>query len=163
MVKPMVHSTKHIVQFSISQTDAGTTDVLTIANAVAVGSKNTPSEIEEGSSIKACFVELWFRSSEVSPGSMVTCLYKQPGGGSSFSIAEMAQLYDAPNKKNILKTQQGLVNDASADAIRPYGEWYKIPKSKQRFGLGDKLLVQISANGAIDIVNCGVAVYKEYT
>ncbi len=159
----MVHSTKHIVQFSIATAAAGTQDILTLVNAVAVGSKNIPSEIEEGNSVKACYFEMWVRSSEANNGSIISVLWKQSGGGTNFSLTEMAQLYDADQKKNILVTQQGLVNATAGDAIRIFGGWYKIPKSKQRFGLGDKLLFQIFAQGAIDVVHCGVAIYKEYS
>ncbi len=163
MVRPMVHSTKHYVQFSVATAAAGTQDVLSIVKSVAVGAKNLPNEIEEGSSIKACFVELWLRSSEVSPGSFVFVLAKLPGGSSFFDTAGMAGMNDEPNKKNVLFMSQGLVNDQDADAVAVVRGWYKIPKSKQRFGLGDELVMQIFAQGAIDVIHCGFATYKEYS
>ncbi len=163
MVRPMVHSTKHYVQNSLATILGSAKLDLVIVEAVAVGSKNDPDEVEEGNSVKAVFLEEWIRSSETSPGSFVAALYKVPGGGTGFSTANMAALHDAENKKNILWTSQGLVNDQDADALGMMRGWYKVPKSKQRMGLGDRILLTIFAQGAIDLVICGFATYKEYS
>ncbi len=163
MVRPVVHSTKHYVQNSIATITAGAKLDIIIATAVSTAGKNLPNEVEEGAIVKACYLEQWLRASEVSPGSYVAALYKVPGGGSAFSTAQMAALMTAENKKNILWTGQGLVNDQDADAIAMLRGWYKIPKSKQRFGFGDELVLTIFAQGAIDMVVCGFATYKEYT
>jgi len=161
LVRPMVHSTKHIVQFSIRTIEAGTTEDLLIATAVAVGSKNVPNEVEEGSSIKACFIELWVRAGSATASSGQHVLFKKSQGQGFPTTTNMAQLHDWTNKKNILFTQMGLFNDQDADAVRIFGGWYKIPKGKQRFGLGDQLAVT-GFSTAIDTQICGVAIYKEY-
>ncbi len=163
MVRPMVHSTKHYVQQSLNTITASAQKIVTIASAVAVGAKDAPGEVEEGSSIKACFIESWLRTQSTSPGSQITVIHKQPGGVSNFSLTDMAALNDAPNKKNVLFTSQGLLNDQDADAIAVVRGWYKIPKSKQRFGLGDKLIMQIFAQGALDVTHCGFQTFKEYS
>jgi len=163
MVRPMVHSTKHYVQHSISPILAGAIETNILIHAVAVSNKDSPSEVEEGASIKACYLEAWLRSSEASPGSFIACLYKQPGTGVAFTGAQMAGMNTSENKKNVLWFGQGLVNDNNADALGMLRGWYKIPKSKQRFGLGDQLVLSIFAQGAIDLVHCGFATYKEYT
>jgi len=158
-----VHSTKHYVQHSITSITAGAIETNILVHAVAVANKDSPSEVEEGASIKACFVESWLRSSEASPGSFIAVLYKQPGTGVAFTGAQMAAMNSSENKKNVLWLGQGLVNDQDADALGMLRGWYKIPKSKQRFGLGDQLVLAIFAQGAIDLVHCGFATYKEYT
>ncbi len=163
MVRPVVHSTKHYVQNSLATIAAGAQLVLTLVDSVAVVNKNASNEVEEGAIIKACYIEEWIRSPEASPGSFIAVLWKQPGGASNFTTVEMAALHNAEAKKNILWSSQGLINDTDADALGLSRGWYKIPKSKQRFGLGDKLLFQVFAQGAIDIVICGLATYKEYT
>ncbi len=162
MVKPVIHSTKHIVQFSVRTNEAASVENLIIVDAVAVGNKNTPSEVEEGASIKACYVELWVRSSSTTPSSGQHVLYKKSVGQGFPSTTNMAALHDWNNKKNILFTQMGLFNDQDADAVRVLGGWYPIPKGKQRFGLGDQLVVT-GFTASIDTVLCGFAVYKEYT
>ncbi len=163
MVRPMVHSTKHYVQKSIATIVAGAKLDLTLVSAVGVGAKNLPEEVEEGNSVKACFNEYWIRSSELSPGSFVAVLYKLPGHATVFSTAELAALHSAENKKNILWSSMGLVNDQDADALSLQRGWYKIPKSKQRFGFGDQLIFTVFAQGAIDLVICGITTYKEYS
>ncbi len=163
MVKPMVHSTKHYVQTSISPILAGAKLDIILVSSVAVVNKNGLNETEEGNSVKACYNEYWLRSSEASPGSFIAVLYKNPGGGTKFSTGQLAALGSADNKKNILWTSQGLVNDNNADALGMMRTWYKIPKSKQRFGLGDELVLSIFAQGAIDLVICGFSTYKEYS
>ncbi len=163
MVKASVHSTKHYVQTSITPILAGAKLDVTAVNSVAVSNKNVPAEVEEGSDVKAVFLELWIRSSEASPGSFVFIFEKRPSNVGSATVAQMAQLHDYPNKKNILYTTQGLINDNSADAIAIYKGWIKIPKGKQRMGLGDRLAWSCFAQGAIDMLVCGFQTYKEYS
>ncbi len=159
----MVHSTKHYIQTSLATITAGASVNVTIVDAVAVGAKNTASEVEEGNSVKACYIEHWLRSSEISPGTFIAALAKIPGTGAAFSAAQLAAMNDAENKKNVFWMGMGLLNDQDADATAIMRNWYKIPKSKQRFGLGDRLILSIFAQGAIDLVHCGFATYKEYS
>jgi len=56
-----------------------------------------------------------------------------------------------------------LVNDQDADATPILRQWVKIPKTKQRFGLKDKLVLQVFAQGALDLTACGFELYKEYS
>ncbi len=163
MVRPMVHSTKHYVQTSIATIVAGAKLDISLVVAVDVGAKNLPTEVEEGNTVKACFNEYWIRSSEASPGSFVAVLYKLPGSGVKFSTAQLAALHSSENKKNILWSSQGLVNDNNSTALSLQRGWYKIPKTKQRFGLGDELIFTVFAQGAIDLVICGLSTYKEYS
>ncbi len=163
MVRPMVHSTKHYVQFSITTVIGGAVGTGSIVQAVAVVDKNAPAEVEEGSTIKAVYFELWVRAGDTVGGSGQMIIYKSEGDTTAASAAELALLNDWENKKNILYTTQGLFNDQDADAIAVYKGWLKIPKGKQRFGLNDKLRFTLSAAGAIDLHFCGFATYKEYT
>ncbi len=162
MVRPMVHSTKHIVQNPIETIGAGVVVNQFVAVAVAVGNKNLPYEVEEGSSIKACFLERWIRSNSATPSSGQWCLYKKTGDSTFPSAVDMAQLHDWDNKKNILAMGMGLYNDNDADAVAIVRNWYKIPKSKQRMGLGDVLAMSFY-NVTVDSSLCGFSLYKEYT
>jgi len=163
MVRAMVHSVKHYVQHSLNTITASTQSAINIIDAVAVVDKNAVQEVTEGSTIKAVYFEEWLRSSEISPGSFIATVTKVPAGGGTPSTTEIAALGDYNNKKNVLYTTQGLLNDQDADATVFLKGWIKIPKSKQRFGLGDKLILTIFAQGAIDLVHCGFTTYKEYT
>ncbi len=162
MVRPMVHSTKHYPQHSLETVTAGTVDNNVIVDAVAVGNKDDPKEVEEGNSVKAVYVEHWVRSGETSPGSYAYAIYKVPGGGAAFTAAQMAAIHDADNKKNILFFSQALTNNNTSNAIPVIREWVKIPKSKQRFGLGDRLIATHFAQ-ALDSITCGFNTYKEYS
>ncbi len=162
MVRPMVHSTKHYVQHSISTVVGGAVTTITVANAVEVSGKNLVSEVEEGSSIKACYMEIWARAGSTTPASGQLIFYKVEGDTSPASTIDMAALGDWDNKKNILYTTMGLFNDADADAIALFKGWIKIPKGKQRFGLGDSLLCSVFTP-TIDLQICGFFTYKEYS
>ncbi len=162
MVRPQVHSTKHIVQFSLRTDEANTVENLSIASAVAVGAKDDPDEVEEGNTVKACYIELWARSATTTGASGQYVLYKKSSGQGFPSTTNMAALHDWNNKKNILWTGMGLFNDVDADAINLFKGWYKIPKGKQRFGLGDELVVTVFSP-TIDVHLCGFATYKEYS
>lgn len=163
MVRPMVHSTKHYVQTSITPIAASAKLDIILAQSVAVSSKNLVQEVEEGAKIKAIYLEYWIRSSEASPGSGIAVFYKDPGGGIVFSTTELAGMGTAENKKNVFYFTQGLYNDNDADAIAVVRGWFKIPKTKQRMGLGDRLIFSIFAQGAIILNVCGFCTYKEYT
>ncbi len=104
---------------------------------------------------------MWVRANDAVAGSFVAVLYKTSGDTTAPTAADMAALHDWDNKKNILFTAQGLTNDKLSDAVPFMRQWYKVPKSKQRFGLGDDLKLTIFAQ-ALDINVCGFMTYKEY-
>ncbi len=161
MVRPMVHSTKHYVQQSIGTTVVGTNTDTTISVSVPVVDKNTVAEVEEGSSVKAVYVELWIRSAATAAASFTFIICKRPSGLGVPTDAEMAALGDWDNKKNILFTSQGLINDVDSSAMNLVRGWIKIPKSKQRQGLGDRLSWHLRTVGQ-SLNFCGFETYKEY-
>ncbi len=163
MVRPVLHSVKHYVQWSIFPVLAGALQAQSIVDAVAALAVNDPDEVAEGEIVKAVYLELWVRSSEVSPGSGQMIVYKIESDTTNPTTSEMAALHTWDNKKNILYTTQGLINDTNADAIAIFKGWIKIPKGKQRFGLGDRLQFSWFSAGAIDVVICGFATYKSYS
>ncbi len=162
MVRPMVHSTKHYVQQSIATVMGGAVVNIAFATAVAVGDKNLVSEVEEGSTVKAIYCEFWIRAGSTTPSSGQLIIYKRPAGVVSATATEMAALGDFDNKKNIFYTTMGLYNDQDADAIAAIRMWIKIPKGKQRMGLGDTIGLSIFTP-TIDLQICGFVTYKEYT
>ncbi len=162
MVRAMVHSTKHYVQQSIGTAVVGTPISTIIATAVKVVDKNGTAEVEEGTSIKAVYLELWLRSAATAAASFTCIVVKRPSGLGAPSAADLAALGDMDNKKNIFFTSQGLVNDVDSTALNIYRGWIKIPKSKQRMGLGDTLSWHLSAIGQ-SINFCGFQTYKEYS
>ncbi len=161
MVRPMVHSTKHYVQHSIGTVVVGTNEDATIALSVPVSDKNTVAEVEEGSTIKAVYCELWIRSAATAAASFTFILCKRPSNVAVPSDADMAALGDWDNKKNILFTAQGLINDVDSTALNLYRGWIKIPKGKQRMGLGDRISWHLRTVGQ-SLNFCGFETYKEY-
>ncbi len=116
--------------------------------------------------MKACYVEFWLSQDSASiVGSYTVILYKNPGGSNLATTAEVAALHDYDNKKNILFTAQGLLTPNDGGQIPVLRGWYKIPKGKQRFGLGDTMVLTVRNNNssAIDINFCGVIIFKEQT
>ncbi len=162
MVRPMVHSVKHYVQYSIATVSGGTPLNKVIATAVAPDAAMGVDDVREGATIKAVYLEIWGRSSGATPSSGQMIIWKAPGGTNNPDATEMAALGDWDNKKNILYTTMGLFNDNDADAIALFKGWIKIPKGKQRMGLGDDLIYSIFCP-TVDINVCGFATYKEYT
>ncbi len=163
MVRPMVHSTKHYVQFPIDQIATGLRQSILIVTAVEGSVANDAFEVVEGSSVKAVYIELWLQN-EGNLGEFILTISKNPENGTGPTFAEQAALFTYLNKKNILYTSQGLTsNDGVSGPVNVLRGWVKIPKSKQRFGLGDRLSVVISNVSANDLVRCGFATYKEYS
>ncbi len=164
-MRAVIKSKKHIFQISQS-TVAQTAAVITTIVEAKEGTGTTPAVVEEGAIVKACYVEFWVSQDSASVvGSYTLVLYKNPGGNANANTTALAALHDYDNKKNILFTAQGLLTPTDGGQVPVLRGWYKIPKGKQRFGLGDKLEVSIRNNNAtsIDINFCGLAIYKEYT
>ncbi len=162
MVRPMVHSTKHYVQFPFNDVATSTREINLVVSAVSVGDKNLASEVEEGSSVKAIFVEMWLQNSGVD-GTFILTISKDLGNDNGPSFAEMASLGTYDNKKNVLYTTEGLTsNDGVSGPVNVLRNWIKIPKSKQRFGLGDRININIANVSAGDLHRCGFTTYKEY-
>ncbi len=158
-MKPVIKSVKHYVQVSLATVLAGAKLTTNIVDGVPLLSVSDPDEVPEGSVVRAVFIEMWIRAGDTSPGSTLVSLYKTSGGLSAMSFAESTALHTYDNKKNILYHTQGLTNDQNADAIPFIRQWFKIPKGKQRFGLGDTLRLNISAQ-ALDNIVCGFMTYK---
>jgi len=158
----MVHSSKHYVQFPINQIATGTAEINAVVTAVALQNVNLASEIVEGSSVKAVYFELWLQN-EGTLGEFIMTISKEPLNGTGPNFAQMAALNNFENKKNVLYTTQGLTsNDGVSGPVNIIRGWVKIPKSKQRFGLGDRIVMNISNVSANDLVRCGLTIFKEY-
>ncbi len=162
-MRPPIHSTKHYIQKTLTTVATGTRDLTNVCIAVATVDKNVATEVEEGATVKACYVELWAIGS--SSNQFFTATFEKVVSGlTGPTVSQMADLFSYPNKKNILYTTQGLAsNDGIAMPLPLYKGWIKIPKSKQRFGLGDRLVMAVSSRGSADIIICGFYTYKEYT
>jgi len=160
-LRSIIHSKKHYVQVSLATITGGASVVTNLVVAVDIVTTSNV-EVLTGSSIKAVFVEMWIRSTELSPGTVLVSLVKCVDG-QTITFADHINLNDYSNKKNVLYHTQGLTNDTDADAIPFLRQWFKIPKGKQRFGLGDTLRLIVTSQAAIDNVQCGFATYKEYS
>jgi len=163
LVRPQVHSTKHYVQFPINQIGTGTREINTVVSAQALAAVDAANEVVEGSTIKAIYFEMWFQN-EGTLGEFIMTITKSVEAGTGPTFTEMASLHTYTNKKNILYTTQGLTsNDGVSGPVNVIRGWVKIPKSKQRFGLGDRLQMNISNVSSQDLVRCGFTLYKEYS
>ncbi len=162
-MRPMIHSTKYFVQTTLSTITTGAKLDITFIRAVAVVDKNLNIEVEEGASVKAVWVEMWITGSTINQFFTII-LAKLPSNLDPASTVELADLNSWEGKKNILYTTQGLApSDANSAPVPILRQWFKIPKSKQRFGLGDELVLTLMSRGDADIILCGNMIYKEYT
>ncbi len=160
-MRQIIQSTKKYIQTSLSTVLAGATTVIVLATGIDIVTAANHNVVT-GSIIKAVFVEMWIRAGDTSPGSTLVSLVKVPGDAPNPTFAELTNLTDYQNKKNVLYHTQGLTNDQDADAIPFVRQWFKIPKGKQRFGLNDRLVLTVSAQ-ALDNIICGFSTYKAYT
>ncbi len=163
-MKAPIHSRKHYIQMSQFTVGQGLAVNTTFSSAIE-GAPSTPSHIAEGSLIKAVWLEAWCNNDSASVvGSFTAGFLKNPGGNASPTTGNIAALHDYDNKKNILYTTQALVPTTDSSMMLIHKGWIKIPKGKQRMGLGDSLQFFIRNNNAaaIDINVCGLGIYKEY-
>jgi len=161
-MKAVIQSDTHRVQLSLATVLAGANLATTIVEAKQPSDVSGGStEVPIGTIVKAVYVELWVRAGDTSPGSTLATLVKTPDA-QTISFADQADLYAYKNRKNILYHTQGLTNDQDADAIPFIRQWFKIPKGKQRFGWGDRLILGIAAQ-ALDNIVCGHMIFKAYS
>ncbi len=164
-MRPVIHSKKHIHQISQATVGQAANDTQTFLQAIEAA-PSTPIHVAEGATVKACYVELWLSQDSASVvGSYTVALFKDPGNNAGMTPTNMAALHDYDNKKNILFIAQGLLTPNDGGQVPVLRSWYKIPKGKQRMGLGDtmKLVVRNNNATAIDINLCGVIIFKSYT
>ncbi len=160
-----IHSRKHIFQISQSTVAQNAAVVTTFVQAIE-GASTAPHQVAEGALVKACYLEFWVSQDSASVvGSYTVILYKNPGNNATATATNLAALHDYDNKKNILFTGQGLLTPSDGGQVPVLRSWYKIPKGKQRMGLGDTMQIAIRNNNvtAIDQNFCGLALFKEYT
>ncbi len=162
-MRPVIKSRKHIVQTPFSEISTGTRETIQVALVVDRTLADAATEVVEGAIIKAVFVEMWLQNDGTNGHSIVT-LEKTQSEATGPSFADMADLDSYQNKKNIFFIHEGLTNNESVgNPIPVMNSWFKIPKSKQRFGLGDGLLLNISNPSSGNLHRCGKMIYKEYT
>ncbi len=159
-MRPVIQSTKHYVQVSLSTVMAGQINAIRLINATDTRTGDDDNIIA-GAIIKAVFVEMWVRTGDTAPGTTLVTLVKTPDTTQP-TFNDVTALHDYGNKKNVFYHTQGLINDQDANATPFVRQWFKIPKGKQRFGLGDRLYLTVAAQ-ALDNIICGFATYKEYT
>lgn len=130
-----------------------------MVDAVAKGAaRATTASVEEGAVVKAVYIELWLNGTANQIATWV--LVKRPASTLAPTVAQMTNLSTYENKKNIFISGQGLT-PSGGNQLAMFKGWYKIPKGKQRFGLGDVLSVTVNSTGGNAII-CGLATYKEY-
>ncbi len=161
-MKAPIVSRKHIVQQTLTQVLTGTVNTIEPVRAAAVQDVNVAAEVIEGSVVKAIFIELWFIG-QVILGSFVMMVEKAPAAVSDPTFTEMGLLDAYDNKKNILFTSQGLMGRDDANPTPVLRQWIKIPKGKQRFGLKDKIKINIASLTGEDLQFCGFQIYKSYS
>ncbi len=159
-MRPRVNTKKHYNQDSLFAVASGAIANGVIAVAVADPNPAVNNEVREGSIISAVYIEEWIHTDDAANGSSIVTFEKVPAGQTAMTAAQSAALFSYPNKKNVFYTQMGLTPNNVSYPMASIRGWFKIPKSKQRMGLGDSLNLNTHAqsNG---LAACGFSTYKE--
>ncbi len=165
MVAP-INSIKHYVHrtnVNIASAAIQNNEVVSAVSVASVGAN--AQEVEEGAVVKAVYIEMWLLASGAtgSATQFVLTVEKKLAGAPNMTAAQILSLGSYPNKKNILYTTQGVLGNFvdGSPAVPIIRAWIKIPKGKQRFGLTDKLMLNITTVGTTMNV-CGIFIFKEY-
>ncbi len=160
-MRPIINSEKHYVQNPLFSVPASALTEVNVVHAVQILAKDASFEVDQGSVIKAVYLEYWILNRGTLDDFIVTTVVKIPGAGLAMTFAESQNLNTYDNKKNILHTFEGIKPNSDQNPIPVIKQWLKIPRSKQRFGLNDKLVINFATGGSIVDV-CGFSTYKEY-
>jgi len=156
-----IQSEKHYVQnpeFNVAANGLAGQDAV---NAVQVLNKTGTTNVEEGSLVKAIWFEYWLTSLTSGKTFAVVAIMKTPSGAPNPTNSNMQNLSAFVNKKNVLWTFEGLIPANDQNPVPIVRQWIKIPKGKQRMGLGDKVSIFFAASG-VGMTACGFTTYKEY-
>jgi len=160
-----INTNKHYIAQTETVIAAGANLNLVIADGVSAPANANTFDVTEGSTVKAVRCEMWLASGGISNAldQKVIVVEKVPAGAPAITFAQMLNLQAYDNKKNILFVFQGILsaNINGTNPIAPIREWLLIPKGKQRFGLGDRLVMSIGTVGE-NVTICGFFTYKEY-
>ncbi len=165
MVAP-INTVKHYVHRTNLVRATGVQLNQTLVDAVTVAAEGANAfEVTEGSLVKAIHMDYWVLNGGATNTvtQFTAILEKAQQNQVGATAAELANLGAYDNKRNILWSFQGNLGAAiDGQASVPFIQgWFKIPKGKQRFALGDKLFLSlVSVGESIDI--CGLSTYKEY-
>ncbi len=164
MVAP-INSVKHYVPRANVSLASGAGQGNVVVSAVVAPATTNASDVKEGAIVKATHLEywLWGGGSTGVDTQFVIVVEKAPSGRSAIGAAEMLNIGAYNNKKNIFFQSQGVIGAGvdGSQAIPVIRDWLLIPKGKQRFGLGDRLVVSFTTVGSAMQI-CGQATYKEY-
>ncbi len=164
MLAPIT-SIKHYVALTNTIIATGALLTTTIAEGVQAPATANAFSVLNGSIIKAIFIERWILGNDVTgnSGQFTLVVEKKPSDSPDITVTNMLNLGVYNNKKNILYTTQGIIGSSidGSPGIPLIRGWIKIPKGKQRMGLGDKIDVTVNAVGPLRV--CGIVTYKEYT
>ncbi len=166
MVAP-INSIKHYVHHSLTSIAPGVINNVIGVDTVSVSAAGAAStDVEEGAVVKAVYIEHWIiqdgNTSTVTQ--FILSIEKLPTGNPLMTAGQSQALGAYPNKKNVLFTSQGLLGSEAASGPVPIVRtWFLIPKGKQRFGLGDRIVLNITnISGTANLLRCGITTFKEY-
>ena len=162
ILAPLV-TLKHYVPRTNTEVASGGLLNFHVVTAVAQTGVVNVQDVVEGSIVKAVYVEMWLQSQAATGANCQfnMLIEKTPAGQTDATAANMLNLMGYPNKKNVLYNTQGVIGDLNTTSIPVIRGWFKIPKGKQRMGLGDSIEIGFTATGAA-IAVCGFATYKEW-
>jgi len=158
-----INTVKHYVQHSSALLASSAVLTQILVTAIAAPATATSASVREGAVVKAVYIERWLIGDSAAAVSQFTLtVEKKRINEAVMTFSESQNLGAYHNKKNILYTTQGILGSVDgAPTVPVIRNYIAIPKGKQRFGLGDQLVVNIAA--IVVLRHCGIETYKEYT
>ncbi len=158
----MVNAEKRIGQVTLTTIAEFASEHIELVNVKQdLGAGAVATEVGPGTTVKAVYLEMWLIGQGNAIATATATVTKIPTGAANPTNGELGDLNTYPNKKNILQMHQGLIGENDSNPTPFFREWIPIPKGKQRFGLGDRLVLSIrSITGVTDI--CGFFIFKAY-
>ncbi len=159
MARIITKRVKHYFQTAAAVISSGAVAQVLLVTSVAEGAtRSLATDTYEGSIVEAVYVEHWLSGVTIDK-TATWVIVKRPASVAAPTFTDMANLGSYANKKNILNSGQGLM-PTNGNVMNIYKGWIKIPKGKQRFGLGDSLVLIIAAVGT-NVNHCGLSTFKE--
>ncbi len=161
-MRPVIQSEKHYNNYSLTTVASTAVSRKDLVKGVALQDVSSAVDVPTGSIVKAVYLEIWIVAASTDVATFTLLIEKTSGAPTDITYTQTQNLNTYPNKKNVLYVTQGLFPGNTANPVPVVRQWFKVPKGKQRIGLGDEISVTIAAT-AQSLEYCGLLVFKHYT
>ncbi len=160
-MRPPVNSIKNEVT-EVQAVVASTNLVIIISNAVSNPEIANNADVQNGSTIKAIWLEMWYYGLSAGNTNDIIDFYVMKNPGNNLTPPNPGTVGTSNEKKFVFKSWKGLAGNKSLGGqAYTWRGWIKIPKIYQRQGTADRFIIVARSPTTGNF--CKTNIYKWYS